>query len=61
MRNLYLMRARPFGLGTFPEVEIVLVEDGNKRRDGYWSKVETVKPLTEEQIKSFELVQAEDE
>jgi len=56
MRNLYLMRARPFGIGTFPTVERVDYWEMDRRRDGYHCMVETVEELTFDDIDKYELI-----
>ena len=57
MKNYrYGLRARPFGLGTFPNVERKSYEEFNKRKTGFYCIIETVCPLSEQDIKKYELV-----
>ena len=53
--NEYMCLYRPFGIGTFPRVEVVSVDDCNKTKDGCHSIVKTKEPLNDQDIKSFEL------
>jgi len=57
MKNYrYGLRSRPFGLGTFPKVERKSYEELDKRKTGFYCVIETVSPLSEEDIKRYELV-----
>ena len=56
-KNLYGLRARPFGVGTFPFGAIILdCINTNRTETGYYNVVETKEPLTREEIVSYELV-----
>ena len=54
MKNLYGMK-RPFGIGTFPKVDRVEVKNTDYREVGFYNIVETVEPLSYDDIDAFEL------
>ena len=55
MKNLYGTK-RPFGIATFPKVELVSINSFANRKDvGFYDIVETAEPLSYDDIDNFEL------
>ena len=60
MRNRYGMK-RPFDIGTFPKVDRLAVENYNSISEvGFYAVVETVEPLSYDDIDNFELCVLDD-
>lgn len=50
----YGMRSRGFSIGCQPP-KVKYYEDADKIKSGYWSYIYYEEPLTEEQLKKYEL------
>ena len=56
----YGLKYRPFGIGTFPNVSRESYFELEKAKTGFYSMIETTDPLSEEEVRKYELVKLTD-